>query len=355
MFGPLKPCSMADPGGRRVVHAHQDHEGLDAVGVLAVQRLVALVDAVDAAHAGADEHPGAAALRVGQFGLRIGHRPAGGDQRELADAVEHAQFGRVEVIGAVEVHRRRHRRGQPVRERNIEPVDRRAAGARGVKGLLRAVAQRRHHAHSGDGDAPHGSGVAGDGAASGSPASGGAPFASSRDRQQAVDEARHVADRQQLHRLGRQADAEFVLDVEQQVGNAEGVNAQRFERRLGHELVGLQLVVPDQNGAKPVERGGHGISWGGLLLTCTASRWTGGLASASGPFCTRARRQPSRPRREESRSVTLPPQRAPSVSSAGQRASSDSAGAATAGRIARWAKAAASRRRGANWRRQSAA
>ena len=67
-------------------------------------------------------------------------------------------------------------------------------------------------------------------------------------RDHLVDVAHHLADRRQDYRVRRQLDAEFVFDGEQQFGDAERVDAQRFKRRIEGQGCGIDLVVLDQYG-----------------------------------------------------------------------------------------------------------
>ena len=160
----------ADPRRRRVVHAHQHRERLDAVGVLAVKRAVAVVAGLRAAHAGADEDAGASprvvdlafAVVVGrEHHARIGERAVRGDDGELADAVEHAQLRWLEVLGAVELDGRGQRSQQSMGERHVEAMDRRTPRARGLEHLFNTVAERRDEPHAGDGHPPHDIGAVG--------------------------------------------------------------------------------------------------------------------------------------------------------------------------------------------------
>ena len=85
-----------DPGRCRVGHGHQHAVGLDALGAFRIQREVAVVRRLSAAHAGADEDTGALAVRVAERETGIAHRLRGSHQGKLADAIQHAQLGRGE-------------------------------------------------------------------------------------------------------------------------------------------------------------------------------------------------------------------------------------------------------------------
>ena len=93
----------ADPGRGRVVHAHQHRERLDPIGAVFVQRTVALVAGLRAAHAGAEEDADAAAVGLRQVDLRFDKSLASREARELADAIEHAQARRLEMLRAIEL------------------------------------------------------------------------------------------------------------------------------------------------------------------------------------------------------------------------------------------------------------
>ena len=144
-----------------------------------------------------------------------------------------------------------------------------------------------------------------------------------------VDVAHDVADGRQRHRFGRQRDLELVLDVEQQFGDAERVDAQRLERRIGHQRGRIELVVLDQDRAQSFEVVVMSVPWESRL------RRAGGRLPRSGCLATPARRPASAARASACASA---------ISGAGLR-----------GRIARCAKPAARRSRGANCRRHCAA
>ena len=68
--------------------------------------MIAVVRRLRAAHPGADEYAGTVLVDQTDIQRRVGDGLRGGDQRELADAVEHAQTRRREMRGRVEVDRR---------------------------------------------------------------------------------------------------------------------------------------------------------------------------------------------------------------------------------------------------------
>jgi hypothetical protein len=132
----------ADPGGGRVVHAHQDGEGLDAVGVVAVQRLVATVHAGGAAHAGAHEDTDAAAVPGLQCAAVMPAPPGcAANSASRLTAVQHSQLRGVEVGRFVQVGAGHQRRAQAAGKGRVEPAHARAPGAGAGHQLGRAVAQ----------------------------------------------------------------------------------------------------------------------------------------------------------------------------------------------------------------------
>ncbi len=145
----------ADPRGGRIVHAHQDREGFDPIGPLAVQRLVALVHRVGTPHGRADEHARSRAIGLRQVATGLAHRPTGSHQRKRAEPIEHAQLGGRKPIVVRELRRRGQRRRQSGSHRAGQAADARTPRTRIVVDLERAVAQRAHHTDARDGDSPH--------------------------------------------------------------------------------------------------------------------------------------------------------------------------------------------------------
>jgi hypothetical protein len=145
----------ADPGGGRVVHAHQHGERLDAIRVVAVECLVAVVAGLRAAHPGADKDAGPAAIKLTQGIARTGQRLPGGDEGELADPVEHAPLRWLEMLVCVKACAGHKGCGESRGERHAEAVDCRTAGLGIGKHRGRAVAEGRDDTHAGDRNPRH--------------------------------------------------------------------------------------------------------------------------------------------------------------------------------------------------------
>ncbi len=131
----------ADPGDRRVVHAHEDGEGLGAVRTLPAVSLSAALRRERAAHPGAGENAGA-----------VTRDTVPGPQ---AETVRHTDLARFQVSVVIDARRGSNGRRQPGRERHLTPANAGSTRARMGHHLGCAVAQGRDHTDAADRDPPH--------------------------------------------------------------------------------------------------------------------------------------------------------------------------------------------------------
>src|SRR5581483_1779278 len=117
----------------------------------AVQALVGRVDRMSAAHAGAEEHPGA--RRVLEAKPRLLDRLRARVQRELREAVEERQLGLREPALGVEVDLAGDVGLELPREAGRDLANTGPAGEKVVEEGAAVVARRAHDSHAGDRDA----------------------------------------------------------------------------------------------------------------------------------------------------------------------------------------------------------
>src|SRR5688572_12650318 len=144
----------SDPRCRRVGHRHQYRVRLDAVRALSIERAVAVVGRCRAAQCRADEYASRRALLVAEFERGIAQGLLRSDERELTDAIEHAQPRRGEVRARVEGRRRGDARAEPC-ARLRQDTDAGAARDEAREELLGIVAAGRDYTQAGDRDSLH--------------------------------------------------------------------------------------------------------------------------------------------------------------------------------------------------------
>src|SRR5208283_4844483 len=99
---------------RRIRHRIEHAVGLYSIGSVGVQRLIALIGRSGPSDAAADEDPAAFAPLHREVEPRIGDGLSGGDQRQLADAIEHPQPRCWKVCAAIETDRGSDRGAKPL-------------------------------------------------------------------------------------------------------------------------------------------------------------------------------------------------------------------------------------------------